>query len=650
MPDSSGDSNELPVILAGPILRRASPDRLVIWLVTSQPLRPGLALYPDDAGAADAQPDIVIKPHDRPDRLPIGTHAFVHCMDIALGEGTAHSRLPENRPVGYDILLFDDGMNPVSHDATPALAYPGEARPRFVVRRRITGLLHGSCRRPHHDSADGMARADSWLAARRDRVEEWPSVLILSGDQIYTDDVAGPMLRAIHVLIDRLGLHGEIIRGAEVDDDRALFADERSFYRRDALLPHIDQNVTLQDRFFGGAAKPVFTAASARNHLITLSEILAMYLLAWSDACWPLVNMDPPPLGAEYRAIYDDEVVPIRAFARQLPKTRRLLASIPTAMIFDDHDITDDWNLTAEWETVAYDHPFSHRIIGNGLIAYFVCQGWGNTPEAFRDTVLPRAETFFSAPDCDSHDQLVDTLLDFERWHYTLPTEPALVVLDTRTRRWRSERRRTRPSGLMDWEALTEMQQELLQRQSVILVSPAPIFGVKLIENIQRVFTWIGKPLLVDAENWMGHPGAAHVLLNIFRHPKTPANFTVLSGDVHYSFAYDVRLRHGVRSRPRIWQITSSGIKNEFPEQLLNWFDRLNRWLFAPYSPLNWFTKRRRMRIMPRKPNPSSRGERLVNGAGIGYIRFDDDGRPTEIKQLGTNGEDVVFLPDHARE
>jgi hypothetical protein len=59
----------------------------------------------------------------------------------------------------------------------------------------------------------------------------------------------------------------------------------------------------------------------------------------------------------------------------------------------------------------------------------------------------------------------------------------------------------------MDWVSLTELQQALIYEPAVVLVSPAPIFGVKLIEGIQRVFTRIGKPLMVDAENWMAaHP------------------------------------------------------------------------------------------------------------------------------------------------
>lgn len=194
----------------------------------------------------------------------------------------------------------------------------------------------------------------------------------------------------------------------------------------------------------------------------------------------------------------------------------------------------------------------------------------------------------------------------------------------------------------MDWESLTDFQHEIMGEDAVVVVSPAPMFGVKLIEMIQRVFTFFGKPLLVDAENWMAHRGAASVLLNIFGHPRTPRHFVILSGDVHYSFAYDVRLRHK-QNGPHVWQITSSGIKNEFPNALLEWLDRLNRWLFAPWSPLNWFTKRRRMWISPRLPEGREAGERLWNGAGIGDVRLDDEGAPTAIGQLDAGGGGTVF-------
>ncbi len=66
----------------------------------------------------------------------------------------------------------------------------------------------------------------------------------------------------------------------------------------------------------------------------------------------------------KYKAVYEKEQQFITAFQSDLPRVQRLLAHIPTYMIFDDHDITDDWNLTAKWEQQAYSNRFTRRIIG----------------------------------------------------------------------------------------------------------------------------------------------------------------------------------------------------------------------------------------------------------------------------------------------
>jgi hypothetical protein len=89
-------------------------------------------------------------------------------------------------------------------------------------------------------------------------------------------------------------------------------------------------------------------------------------------------------------------------------------------------------------------------------------------------------------------------------------------------------------------------------------------------------------------------------------------------------------------------QVTSSGIKNEFPDKLLSWLDKLNQLLYARRSPLNWFTQRRRMSVRVRKPN-DSQTRTLSNGSGIGYIRFTDQENIIETKTLASSGEDVEF-------
>lgn len=634
------DDTALPDILAGPLLRRLAPDRLVLWLATSRPLDLTLILFPD---GEDERRLAIGDDHCR--RLPVGRHAWLQLIDLPL-----EAPLPRDVTISYD-LRFRTGEGERSiADWGPHLLDAEGGLPAFVLASRHHRLLHGSCRKPHHEGADGLVRAEAWLAERRDTPMEWPAWLLMTGDQIYADDVAGPMLVAIHALIHRLGLFDEPLEGAVVADSQALHGTAAHYYARESLLPDVRSSEKLRERFFGGARKPVFTSANARNHLVTLAEVLSMYLLVWSPVPWRLIEMAEPSLDADDRSRFSAERETIEAFIAGLPACARLLARLPTLMIFDDHDITDDWNLTADWEETAYGHPFSRRIIGNALIGYLLCQGWGNDPDRLATPLTGCIRLLEAAAGNDGwldgaeHDALIRRLLGFQGWEFEIPGEPPLVVLDTRTRRWRSERHPGRPSGLMDWEALSDFQQALLGHPSVVIVSPAPMFGVKLIEVVQRLFTLVGKPLMVDAENWMAHRGAASVLINIFRHSRTPGNYVMLSGDVHYSFAYDIRVRQRKRG-PRLWQITSSGIKNSFPDTLLDWFDRLNRWLYAPRSPLNWFTKRRRLQITPRDPDRARAGERLWNGSGIGLVDFDAEGRPREIRQLDARGFDVRFLP-----
>ncbi len=667
----------LPLVLAGPILRRLTPDRLAIWLALSAPANARLSLDANDGVS----------------RCHLLTAGDTSCRHLAAGHRlhyllidlTLDTPLPTQRWIGYTLVL-QDATQPDApwlgwQEWAPDLCYPGRASPGFVLMPQVQSLLHGSCRKPHHRAGDGLTRADELLArCVRETVWEhsadaapaaagktgkdghkdaalpaWPSALIMSGDQIYADDVAGPMLRAIHHLVGQLGLPLEQLAGIadasladpSVTDAAALYAHPACYYRREQLLPQHRRNRALIEILFGGVEKPVFTTASAHNHLITLGEVLAMYLLVWSPAPWTCIALDTPAgLTDDERALYARELPQIQEFTHGLGAARRVLAHLPIAMIFDDHDITDDWNLSREWEDTAYGHAFSRRILGNALLAYLINQGWGNRPEAF-DELMGDVAAALKSPGTATHEVCLQKLRSFDEWQYSWNTTPPLVVIDTRTRRWRSERIARHPSGLMDWEALTDLQHTLRGHDAVLLVSAAPIFGVKLIETIQRAFTWCGHPLMVDAENWMAHRDAAHTILNIFRHRHTPRNFVVLSGDVHYSFVYDIELRGRVRG-PDIWQICSSGLRNEFPPRLLAWLDRGNRWLYSPRSALNWFTRRRNMQVIPRKPEGSAAGRRLLNGSSIGLVEIDEAGAPWRIRELMNDGRTLSFKREEA--
>lgn len=615
----------MPQVIAGPIVRKVTSTECHIWVVTSNADSPTLNLSANE---------VVVSGNCQRETIRVGKYAFIHLLSF-----TSSEPFEDTARIGYSLSFSDDAQQASWENEQRGLLYDGQPSLCFHYTETPETILHGSCRKPHFHSDDALAQVDVLHKNAFKKQNDFPDLLLMTGDQIYADDVAGPMLKAIHSVIDRLGLYHEALEGAVVTNTNELATHEHGYYEREQLLPQIATNTVLSSIFFGAKKKPVFTSVNAQNHLIGSAEIIAMYLLVWSDTLWADINIDKDGIPPKYHAIFDKEHEALNGFVKQLPQVRRALAHIPTYMIFDDHDVTDDWNLTRGWEQEVYGNPLSKRMIGNALIGYLLCQGWGNAPKKVAP-LIAKVQESMGESGLNSHDEIIDDLLDFDQWHYRLDTTPPIEVLDTRTQRWRSESNMNKPSGLMDWEALCDFQHSIIGKESVIVVSAAPIYGVKVIEAIQKVFTFFGKALTVDAENWMAHKGTANVILNIFRHYKTPPDFIILSGDVHYSFVYDVRLRFR-RNSPHITQFTCSGLKNAFPDGLIKWLDRLNRVLYRSKSPLNLFTRRRNMSVKAREPSLGY-GE-LFNGCAIGVLKISQKNTDVQCKALLSNGKEVEF-------
>ncbi|CDT83558.1 hypothetical protein [Vibrio coralliirubri] len=666
-------TSSLPLLLAGPILRKTTATEVVLWLATSSPLTGRAELHTqeiDDSGAAQDQPFYTSSLEEH-DSIQVGTYAWITLIRL-------QGEFPTNTLLEYDIHTESGSLK----ELAPHLVYNGKSRVEFKISTSADYILHGSCRNPHHPSKDSLVAADIKIA--KQTVAERPDMLMMSGDQIYADHVAGPTLDAIQQVIQLLGLVGESLptdsQIKQINSSNALYNSEYHLYQRHHYLPHHTASESMLDKFFPSRGVPIFSSTDCENHLVTLSEFIAMYLLVWSPTLWQCVNRERliesnftqggRKLTPTEQQQWRDESVIMDDFIAGLPQVQRLFAHIPTYMIFDDHDVTDDWNLTVGWEHAVDQNQFATQVIGNGLAAYWMCQGWGNKPESFDETFIEQAKQLFvdqplitkqpriskqthnEAGDAvtthsigniepDKHQAFIEMLSRFEEWHYTIDTSPKVIVLDTRTRRWRSESRMNKPSGLMDWEALIEFQHQLMNQDKVVIVSAAPMFGVKFIETLQKMATTIGKPLVIDAENWMAHPGSANTLISIFTHTKTPTNFVVLSGDVHYSFAYDIKLRYR-RNSPNIYQITCSGIKNQFPAPLLKFCDVWDRLLYSPRSVLNYFTKRKRLKIEKRSPDNQTFYS-LSNRSAIGELRLDTDGKPQSITTLSGDGKVTRF-------
>ncbi len=644
----------LPLILAGPILRRVTPELFSVWLVSKERLAGSVQIRQDDEEITHFDLSFA-------DQIQVGERAWVVMVSIP-------TVLPQNTVLTYDIYTQEGTLS----DIQPEIAESNGIE--FQCSTRADYVLHGSCRHPHSNCEDALVAAADQVSQQT--VLSRPTLLMMSGDQIYADHVAGPMLFAIFKVIKLLGLKGEHLPACRFEHSDELQGSDIPFYQRDTLWPHHEVS-----RFFDlrKTHEPIISSVDSDNHVMSLNEFIAMYLLTWSPVLWQEIGdldntlnadvMSPDASSTQHnndkrqrhrkarsgvnanvdvndhslKVTWQKELESLKRFAAGMERVQWLLARIPTYMMFDDHDVTDDWNLTVGWEEAVYGHPLTRQMIGNGLISYWLFQGWGNNPTQFDANFKETVANLFrgASNSLVNHEDALQQMLAYQGWQYTVDTSPRLVVLDTRTRRWRSESRFNKPSGLMDWEALVEFQQAIINQPSVIIVSAAPMFGVKFIETLQRVMTWGGYPLVVDAENWMTHRGAANTLISIFTHTKTPQNFVILSGDVHYSFAYDIKLRSR-RSRPTIYQVTCSGLRNTFPEPLLTICETSDRVLYSPNSPLNWFTKRKRLKIFKRDPDTAGH-QRVVNQSAVGELRLDEQGAPKDISVLTAKGTRIRF-------
>ncbi|WP_404343093.1 metallophosphatase [Pseudoalteromonas mariniglutinosa] len=601
----------------GPMLRRAEQHQVCIQFATTTPSQYRIEFS-----------DIEVFSQHHSVRL--GKHLFLHYVNVK----------PINDLFPTDVLLayqlFDD-HGPLD---LSAFCYASSNLPQFFIPNKLKRILHGSCRNPHHPAKDSLIAADDWQCSQRQVNQPGADLLLLSGDQVYADDVAGPMLLAIDKVINLLGIYPESELALELPSEL-----QQQLYKRHLYLPKRpwQQRTKFGVAYWLKKDEPHFSSVKAENHLIHFQEFIALYVLNLSASIWSLIgfeNVQCQQLTGDKQALFNKEKTILSDFAIGLYSVQRLFANVSTLMMFDDHDVTDDWNLTAAWEQAIYQHPVSKRIVNNGLISYWLMQGIGNDAGQKTLALLADFKASLTENNVWQLNAFDKQIVAFNDWHYELNTTPKVVVLDTRTHRWRNEQNFNEPSGLLDWERLTDLEERLLSHEQVIIVSPAPVFGVKSIEAIQAMFNMCGQPLMVDVENWMAHEGSAKKLLDIFRREDTPKETLILSGDVHYSFCFSVQKRFGKHPN-RIWQLTASGIKNEFPRKLINILDKLDSILYGPKSPLNFFTKRWQMEVD--KHQTKGTGQKyLVSDAAISLITLEQgnlayyqlihsDGRLTEF-------------------
>jgi hypothetical protein len=474
----------------------------------------------------------------------LGPWLWVHLAGVRPSEG----RFPTDTLLAYDLWLDHDGRRWRLADldlvgGVSSITYGEAELPTFFLPGggSALNLLHGSCRLLHGHGEDAFIAADQRLAATALDPAERPSVLLLTGDQIYGDEVAGPLIQHL----TRLG--SELLGGQ----------DQRS-------IPGLGPlgSVPAYGRQ-GLAERAGFTSSHAENHLFSLGEFCAAYLVAWNEGNWPdawpaVEQAVPAGEGRDGRALarqrrrYAGELRELASARRVLPSVRRVLANVPTYMCFDDHDVTDDWNLTREWRDGVWRSPAGRRVVANALAAFWAFQGWGNQPEGFEElipvvaggppTAGPAADpTGPAAGEAPAEEappaEFERRLWSYDRWSFTVPTSPPTVVLDTRTRRAYDGGRSA--AQLLDRSERDRVKQ-LCRKAGVppggplILVSPVPVFGLELQERRQKYLAGKLGPYAIDFEAWHSNLRGLVEFMRLLAVELELRRVVVLSGDVHY--------------------------------------------------------------------------------------------------------------------
>jgi hypothetical protein len=265
---------------------------------------------------------------------------------------------------------------------------------------------------------------------------------------------------------------------------------------------------------------------------------------------------------------------------------RWVLSVVPSTMVFDDHDMIDDWNISESWVAHIRRQPWWQEHIIGGLMTYFVYQHLGNlSPERLKEeglleelTTRTDATEFLRQWASESeHDTPVSGGYHFN-YHRDIG-DVRLIVIDTRNGRVLEPDRR----AMVDeghWRWITDHAEDpfrhLLIASSVPVLVPGGLHGLQQWNEAVcagrwgRPWVWIGERIRrgIDLEDWAAFDRSFRAMCELLERTATrsdaPETITLLSGDIHFAYVASVELREpsSSASQSRIRQVVSSPIRN----------------------------------------------------------------------------------------
>ncbi|MGB0101207.1 MAG: alkaline phosphatase D family protein [Nocardioides sp.] len=346
-----------------------------------------------------------------------------------------------------------------------------------------------------------------------------------------------------------------------------------------------------------------------------------------SDRMRDFIEQRRDPQQAPWYELQDfEEYAHLYSLAWSDPAHRWLLSTLPSAMIFDDHDIRDDWNTSWSWRQQMEATGWWHDRIVGGLASYWIYQHLGNLGplERAADELWKRIVAHDGPDELDVSDAL-DALADRAdqhpqayRWSFArdFDTQARLVVVDSRAARVLDpDRRSMLDDGELLWldaQLQGDVDHLLIGTSLPFLLAPGlhhiETFGEAIAQGAWgRPGAWLGETARTkaDLEHWAafqeGFRDVAEVVVEVAtgRRGRAPRTITFLSGDVHHSYVAEAWPR-GSMAGSRILQAVCSPIRNPLPVPMQRFMTvaarrasgQLGRLLSltarVPLEPLRW--------------------------------------------------------------
>lgn len=316
-----------------------------------------------------------------------------------------------------------------------------------------------------------------------------------------------------------------------------------------------------------------------------------------------MVRPQPPGTAPTGAARTFDEYAWVYQHTWCQPDIRWLLSTVPSAMIFDDHEVRNHWNISADWRREVTRDPGWPEQISGAYQAYWLYQHMGNLSPAALEAeglwpaLLESADGGQRLQEFASHaDDEVNGRRQ-SRWSYCRDLgRTRLVMLDTRSGRVLETGQRNM-LGEDEWGIVEGWLRgdcdHLLIGSSLPFLLERSVHDVESWDEAISEGIWgaraarRGERIRISGnlEHWGAFQVSFRRLADAIqevaagRRGKAPSTVLVLSGDVHHSYVAHVDRQAG---QAPIAQIVSSPLRSHYPSKLRraviiadSWFARL---------------------------------------------------------------------------